>query len=77
MAHKEELVASLLKAMKLAWQRHEAARRNGDLDKMKSEVARIVRIGRTLCRKGYSERVLKLLRDEGLPVRALMKKIKD
>lgn len=77
MAHKEELISSLFKTIKLSWQRHEAARRKGDLDKMKSEFAVIVKLARILCRKGYSERVAKLLKDEGMPVQAIMKKTRN
>ncbi len=77
MGQKEELIAKLFGAAAASWKDYNEARRRGDAEKMRSAFDNIVKFLRVVHRAGYAMEVGQFLRKNEMPVRAILKKMRN
>ena len=77
MGKKEELVARLFSAAAASWREYNEARQGGNIGEMRSAFDNIVKCLRVVYKAGYPKEVEQFLRKNEMPVRAILKKIRE
>ena len=77
MGQKEELVARLFSAAEASWKEYNEARKDGEIEKMRSAFDNIVKCLRVVHKTGYSKEAEQFLHENKMPVRAILKKMSE
>lgn len=73
---KKVLTEELLRRARLAWERYQVARAKGDMQGMRQAYDEMVQLLLPVCQNGYKDEVIGFLRKtEGVPVRAILKRL--
>ncbi|MBI2639926.1 MAG: hypothetical protein HYW90_03525 [Candidatus Sungbacteria bacterium] len=75
MDQKDTLVTRLFEVTKKSWNDYEGARRDGDIQRMRSSYDEVTRLLRILHISGCQSEVTTFLRQNEMPVRAILAKI--